>query len=61
MRTTPSDTTLVNSVLTIHISIGIDHHRAFSINPPKQGKILPFVRSLKYCKVYLLQTNFVIL
>jgi hypothetical protein len=37
---------------TVHVSIETDHLQAFSTKPQKkQGKILLFVRSLKYYKI----------
>jgi hypothetical protein len=38
--------------LMLHVSVSVNHHQVFSTDPQKQGKIL-FVRSLKYCNIYI--------
>lgn len=35
-------------ILTLHVSTDVDRRQAFSTNPQNQGKILLFVRSVKY-------------
>ena len=49
----PSNITLFNLFLTLHVSIEVDYHQKFSTNPQKEGKILLFAKSLKYCRIYI--------
>ena len=56
LHTVPSRTTLIYLFLLfskLHVSINVDHHRAFCTNPQKQAKILLFVRLLKYYNIYI--------
>jgi hypothetical protein len=54
INTSPSNTTLFNLFLTLHVSIEVDHHQTFSTNPQKGDKILLFAKSLKYFRIYII-------